>query len=127
MYWLMGRNSHLSLHNKLLIYKQILRPIWTYGIQLWGCAKKSNIKTIQTRQNIILRSIVQAPWFMRNDDIHRDLRVEMVTEIIAKYARKHEHRLHKHENLEMLNVLNNEGELRRLKRNKPLDLIVLCK
>jgi len=29
MYWLIGRNSSLSLHNKLLLYKQILKPVWT--------------------------------------------------------------------------------------------------
>ena len=40
MYWLKGRNSSLSLHNKLLLYKQILKPIWTYSIQLWGCTKQ---------------------------------------------------------------------------------------
>jgi hypothetical protein len=34
MYWLLGRNSRLSLSNKLLLYKSILKPIWTYGIQL---------------------------------------------------------------------------------------------
>ena len=39
MYWLIGRNSSLSLHNKLLLYKQILKPIRMYGIQLWGCTK----------------------------------------------------------------------------------------
>ena len=32
-------------------YKQALKPIWTYGIQLWGCAKKSNINIIKTFQN----------------------------------------------------------------------------
>jgi hypothetical protein len=36
MYWLLGRKSKLSTDNKLLIYKVILKPIWTYGIQLWG-------------------------------------------------------------------------------------------
>jgi hypothetical protein len=36
MYWLLGRKSRLSTNNKLLIYKAILKPIWTYGIQLWG-------------------------------------------------------------------------------------------
>jgi hypothetical protein len=36
MYWLLGRKSKLSTNNKLLIYKVILKPIWTYGIQLWG-------------------------------------------------------------------------------------------
>jgi len=32
MYWLMGRRSALSTHNKLVLYKQILKPVWTYGI-----------------------------------------------------------------------------------------------
>ena len=39
---LMGKNSPLSLKNKLLIYKTVLKPIRTYGIALWGCASKSN-------------------------------------------------------------------------------------
>jgi hypothetical protein len=30
--WLIGKNSTLSLENKILIYKTILKPIWTYGI-----------------------------------------------------------------------------------------------
>jgi hypothetical protein len=34
MYWLLGRKSKLSTNNKLIIYKAILKPIWTYGIQL---------------------------------------------------------------------------------------------
>jgi hypothetical protein len=34
MYWILGRKSKLSTSNKLLIYKTILKPIWTYGIQL---------------------------------------------------------------------------------------------
>jgi hypothetical protein len=41
IYWLIGRNSSLSLHNKLLLYKQILKPLWTYGIQLWCCTNQS--------------------------------------------------------------------------------------
>jgi hypothetical protein len=34
MYWLLGRKSKLPTSNKLLIYKTVLKPIWTYGIQL---------------------------------------------------------------------------------------------
>jgi hypothetical protein len=30
MYWLMERNCSLSLHNKLIAYKQILKPVCTY-------------------------------------------------------------------------------------------------
>ena len=27
MYWLIGRNANIQLHNKLLIYKQVLKPV----------------------------------------------------------------------------------------------------
>jgi hypothetical protein len=47
MYWFMGRRSALSKHNKLMLYKQILKPVWTYNIQLWGCTKQSNTDIIQ--------------------------------------------------------------------------------
>jgi hypothetical protein len=47
MYWLIGRNSKLSLENKILLYKTIIKPIWTYGAEIWGCASKSNISIIQ--------------------------------------------------------------------------------
>ena len=33
MYWLMGRRSPMSTHNKLMLYKQILKPVWIYGIR----------------------------------------------------------------------------------------------
>jgi hypothetical protein len=36
MHWLLGRQYHLSTSNKLLLYKTILKPIWTYGIQHWN-------------------------------------------------------------------------------------------
>jgi hypothetical protein len=47
-YWLLGRKSKFSINNKLLIYKVILKPIWTYGIQLWGTPSNSNIDIFRT-------------------------------------------------------------------------------
>jgi hypothetical protein len=44
MYWLLGHTSKLSTSHKHLIYKTILKPIWTYGIQLWGMTSTSNIE-----------------------------------------------------------------------------------
>jgi hypothetical protein len=64
MYWLMGRYSALSVYNKLMLYQQILKPVWTYGIQLWGCASQSNRNNIQRFQNRVLRGIVNAPWYI---------------------------------------------------------------
>jgi hypothetical protein len=38
----MRHKPELSTSNKLLVYKAILKAIWTYGIQLWGTASTSN-------------------------------------------------------------------------------------
>ncbi|KAL1124627.1 hypothetical protein AAG570_001251 [Ranatra chinensis] len=58
---LLNRNSKLSIENKLTIYKTILKPTWTYGIELWGSAKKGNIDRIQSFQSKVLRTILNAP------------------------------------------------------------------
>jgi hypothetical protein len=58
---LLGRKSKLSTSNKLLIYKTIPKPIWTYGIQLWGTASTSNIEILERFQSKALRMIVDAP------------------------------------------------------------------
>ena len=47
MYWILGRKSELSIENTLLIYKTILKPIWTYGITLWSTAINSNIEILK--------------------------------------------------------------------------------
>jgi len=49
-YWIIGRKSQLSVENKLLLYKAILKPTWTYGIQLWGTASTSNIEILERFQ-----------------------------------------------------------------------------
>jgi hypothetical protein len=54
----------MSLENKVLLYKAILKPIWAYGIELWGCAKPSNTKILQSFQSKTLRSITGAPYVM---------------------------------------------------------------
>lgn len=93
LYWMIGRQSKLSIHNKLMLYKQIMKPVWIYGIQLWGCSKASNINKIQIFQNKVLRNIVDARWYMRNTDIRKDTSITTVEEEITKAARNHELRL----------------------------------
>ena len=55
MNWLLGRNSQLSVHDKLILYKQTFKPVWMYDIQLWGCSRDSNTHIIQVLQNQVLR------------------------------------------------------------------------
>jgi len=58
---LISNNKYTSPNVKLLMYKTLIKPIWTYGIQLWGNANKSNLNKIQSFQNIALRKLINAP------------------------------------------------------------------
>jgi hypothetical protein len=86
-----------------------------------GCSKPSNIN-IQRFQNKVLLGIVDAPWYVRNSDSHRDLNIEAVIDIIKKMAQNHEWRLHNHPNTEAGQLLNYREDTRRLNRTKPLEL-----
>ena len=66
LYWIIGKHSPLSLNNKLLIYKTILKPIWTYRIELWGCASPSLVAVIQRYQSKLLRLITNSPRYVTN-------------------------------------------------------------
>ena len=101
----------------------VLKPVWLYGIQLWGCTEQSNTDIIQRFQNKVLRNIVDTPWYIRNADLHRDLQMEMVTSEIGKFAKKHEKRLLYHVNVEAIQLLDSSELVRRLKRKKPFELV----
>jgi hypothetical protein len=89
IYSLLGRKAKLSTSNKLLMYKIILKPIWTYGIQLWGTASTSNIEILEHFQSKALRMIVDAPWYVSNKVIRRDLQIPTVKDEIRRYTSAH--------------------------------------
>lgn len=41
MGWLLFKRSKLSIKNKLLLYKTIIKPAWKYGIELWVTASST--------------------------------------------------------------------------------------
>lgn len=71
---------------------------WIYGCELWGNASKSNIKIKQRAQSKILRTITVAPWYLRNESIHRDLHIRLVNEGIQVRKSKHQAKIAAHEN-----------------------------
>jgi len=58
--------------------------------------------------------MVNAPWYIRNNDLHRDLQVDVVSSEIQRFAKKHEGTLHHHENDEATQLLDNVGIVCRL-------------
>jgi hypothetical protein len=75
MYRLLGHKSKLSTNRKLLVYKTIVKPIWTYGIQLWRTASISNIEILERFQSKTLRVTVDEPWYVPNIVFRRDLQI----------------------------------------------------
>ena len=126
LYRLLNRKSQLSVDNKLLIYKTILKPIWTYGIELWGTAKLSNIKRIQSFQSKILRTIVDAPFYVSNKTLHNDLHMPFVIDLIPKNFSKFHQKLIHHPNPVAQSLSSSSHPYnppRRLKRQWPRDLL----
>lgn len=122
LYWLLGRQSRLSVENKLLIYKVMLRPVWTYGVQLWGTASNSNIEILQRFQSKTLRTILSAPWYVSNAVIHKDLHMKTVKETISEHTNRYLLRLDSHPNPLALNLLDNSEAIYRLQRYDVLAL-----
>lgn len=124
LHWLLRKDSKLSTSNKILLYKTIIKPIWTYGLQLWGTSKKSNITLIQRQQSKILRSIINAEWYITNADIHRDLEIPTINEEITTISRRHHMKILLHQNNEINTLPAQEiSRRRRLRRTRPTDLI----
>jgi hypothetical protein len=86
LYWLLGRKSPLSLENKVLGYKVVIKSIWTYGIELWGCASSSSIAILQRCQSKMLRSMTDAPWSVSNSTLHNDLGIPYIKDVKREAA-----------------------------------------
>lgn len=123
MYWLLGNQSKLTIENKILIYKSILKPVWTYRIQLWGSASHSTIDILERFQSETLRQLVNAPWFVPNDIIRKDLKIPTVKEEIKTLYSKYIRRLKKHPNrlaAGINEVTPTNPRLKRFKRNRSI-------
>ncbi len=97
-------------------------PIWTYGIQLWATTNASNKDLLQRAQSKILRIVTNAPWYIRNSNIHADLVVPSIENVTKAFCRKYKNRLECHPNV-LANKLLIESNFKRLKRKAPLDLL----
>jgi hypothetical protein len=122
MYWLLGRKSNLSTNNKLLIYKAILKPIWTYGIQLWGTTSNSNIESLERFQSKVLQLIGNAPWYVPNSVFRKDLRIRTVKEEIRPFSSHYDARISVHPN-KLIASLTEPPTQKRLRRYWPHDLL----
>lgn len=121
---LLDKRSKLTLLNKKRLYITILAPVWRYGLELYGTAKRTNLNRLQTLQSKILRTIVNAPFYVSNHTIHSDLNIPFVSDLAQSRYTKFHSKLSSHSNplihdLSTTTLPNNPR--RRLKRRWPRD------
>jgi hypothetical protein len=112
--WAQGRK--IPKHGP--VYKTILKPICMYGIPLWGSACHSNIEILQRFQHKVLRTIVNAPWYIPDRFLHTDLQMPTIRDEITKFSTNYRAKLLTHPN-ELTSILLDEQGPGRLKRIKP--------
>jgi hypothetical protein len=94
---------------------------FSYIKQLWGTVSTSNIEIIELFQRRTLRMIVNAPWYVPNTVIRRDLQIPAVKEEIRRYSSQYNARLSSHPNDLLVNLMGLPDD-RRLRRHLPNDL-----
>lgn len=120
-------NKSTPINIKLLMYKTLLKPIWTYGLQLWGNAKKSNLNKIQAFQNMTLRKLFNAPPYISNHTLHLDCNLNTIHDEAKRFYKKFHNCLSSHSNplIKNLSSLTIPGSPpRRLKRKWCRDLLL---
>lgn len=121
LYWLLNKKSKLTLDSKILLYNSIIKPIWLYGIQLWGSAKKSNLQIIERAQTKIIRAILGAPRYMKNKNMLKDVNIKTAESEAMQVSTNYANRLRNHPNVLAQKILIS-GKYQRIKRKDPLEL-----
>ena len=83
----------------------------------------SHIHKIETMQAKILRTAVNAPWYVRNDDVWMDLGIPTIKQEISGYSEKYKSRIATHPNRLAAETFKTINMDRRIKRKHPTDLI----
>jgi hypothetical protein len=90
--------------------------------QLWGTSN-SNIEILERFQSKVLRLIVDAPWYVSNYFIRKDLQIPTVKKEISRFSSLYAVRLRAHTS-ELIATLTEPPIHKRLRRYWPYDLLI---
>ena len=123
LYPLISKSSFLSLSNKLLLYKQVVRPALSYGSIVWGTAAPSTINKLQIQQNKYLRMACGAPKSTNMAFLHEELGIEPFNVFIKRLNTKKLLLASTHSNTLVSDSLN-YIPTRRFFRNRPKTVLI---
>jgi len=120
---ILNRKSSLQKKISRFIYKQVLRPLITYACPNWGNCAQTHLKKLQIFQNKVLRTITNAPRFVRNSNIHKDLNISTIQDHIKLTAVSFFESIHRSTGSMHYHINIRPPPQLRLKRSRPHDLI----
>ncbi|GFU00499.1 RNA-directed DNA polymerase from mobile element jockey [Trichonephila clavipes] len=85
---LISRKCKLPIRHKVLLYKLFLRPILLYASPVWASAAVTHLKKVHVFQNKHLRKISNAPWFVRNEILLKDLKIDPILDFIKNQFKR---------------------------------------
>ena len=85
--------SSLNVKNKILLYRICIRPIMTYGCQIWStkCAK-THLKKLQIIQNKNIKIIYNLRRRYPTIQLHRKYKEDMFLTVTSKITQRFEDR-----------------------------------
>ncbi|GBP28537.1 RNA-directed DNA polymerase from mobile element jockey [Eumeta japonica] len=78
----------MSLRNKCTLYKVCIRPVMTYAAPVFAHANPKALYQLQVLQNNFCRRASGAPWYVRNDILHRDLELPTISKYMQDMSKK---------------------------------------
>ncbi|GBP87164.1 Probable RNA-directed DNA polymerase from transposon BS [Eumeta japonica] len=78
----MKRKSKISLRNKRTIYTMCIRPVMTYVSPVFAHARPDLLYDLQIVQNNFCRRAADAPWYVKNSVLHRDLELPTISKFM---------------------------------------------
>lgn len=72
----------INIKNKTFVYKPLTKPLWTYGIQLWGNEWTRKLSF----QSIHFRLVSVAPCYVTNIKLRNYLQIESLKQILKLFC-----------------------------------------
>lgn len=84
LYPLIGRDSKLSLKNKILVFKQIYRPSLSFAAPVISQCATTHKKRLQVAQNKVIKIILGVPTRTPTDEIHDTCKLERINDFMKR-------------------------------------------
>lgn len=116
LYPLLNRRSKISVSNKLLIYKVLVRPALLYASPVWSMISKCHYDKLQVVQNKFLRLIGNYRRYTQIKEMHKELEIEYVRNYIKKLSIDYFNKIGQHTNklVKNINYVNKKYKHKRL-------------